>query len=56
VISLALVVLGIGIVLHDLFYHLTGRFSLGKELVVWGIHLHHGYFGLILILIGLVFL
>jgi len=53
-IAVPIMLAGLALILHDLLYHLTGRFGLGRDLMLWGVHLHHGYIGVALILIGLV--
>jgi len=52
--NLGAVLIGVGIVLilHDLLFHLTGKFGLGREFRVRGVHLHHGYLGGALVLAG----
>ena len=54
--NLLIITLGALLVLTDISYHLFGFPKLGREVYITinrKIHIHHGYIGLILMLVGL---
>jgi len=51
-----LLIFGIFLLLHDILYHLGYVPPLGKKKELYGIHIHHGYIGLILIVVGIALL
>ena len=54
VMLLLLMIVGILLVVHDILYHLHLVPGVGRELEVFGIKIHHGYVGLIMLIIGLI--
>ena len=54
--AIALLCLGLFLVAHDLFYHLGLVPGLGREMRVGRARIHHGYVGLLLMLLGAVLL
>ncbi|RLE54209.1 MAG: hypothetical protein DRJ40_11400 [Thermoprotei archaeon] len=45
--------IGIFLIVHDILYHLGKAPSLGREVYVGRYHIHHGYIGLLLVIIGI---
>jgi len=56
ILGILLVLLGSFLVIHDVLYHLGLVPGLGRETEIFGIHLHHAYIGIILMVLGFIVL
>ena len=52
--KISLIILGSIILLHDILYHLGYVKGIGIPVLLKGFHFHHGYFGAILIIVGVI--
>ncbi len=51
---LLLMIIGILLTAHDLLYHLGLVPGIGRELKVFGIKIHHGYVGVLMLVVGMI--